>query len=139
MKNILILLAFFTCIGLNAQDFKVTLNSRAWAGGVCCRMGVNYTLTITGKTNDLQKLVVEAICIDGRYLTVEHSSPLATGSKKKSTRTFTFSYSSDTNPNTGLNGITSPPGCKESGKVYTSDGKSLTIESHKRLDPVSYP
>lgn len=136
MKNIFALLACFACFAVNAQLFQATLTSQGWAAGTCCRSGVNYTLTITGKATELEKLVVEGLCIDGRYLIPGQSTPVLTTADNVSRRTFNFSFSSDPR---NLMDTFDHATCNDTGKIYLKNKEFLMVESHKRSEPVALP
>ncbi|HLP11901.1 MAG TPA: hypothetical protein VK177_08230 [Flavobacteriales bacterium] len=43
----------------------VQATSQGWAGGVCCRSGINYSVTLTGKKGTLDDFKVSSVCIGG--------------------------------------------------------------------------
>ncbi|HYG53451.1 MAG TPA: hypothetical protein VD905_21330 [Flavobacteriales bacterium] len=70
MKTSLKILAIITLallLSLNGfcQLPTIKATSQGWAGGVCCRTGTDYHITLTGKKGTLDNFKVTSVCISG--------------------------------------------------------------------------
>lgn len=65
MKYTLLLLFFNLSLSVYSQT--VTAKKQGWSGGVCCRSGMNYYLTITCEKGETLSLIreIDSVSIDG--------------------------------------------------------------------------
>jgi len=150
MKALLTLLALVCGINSFAREFKVSATSQSWAGGICCRHGVNYTVTVnTGKLN-IDSVKIQGVCMDNKRYT--HS--FLTLTKTKHSFTVSFGYtiswqsvtqddilanSSDKKYNNSSSENQKP--CEENQIVFKLNGEifTLKIENVEQLFPLAYP
>lgn len=124
------------------QDFKVSATSQSWSGGVCCRHGVNYSVTVNTGKLDIDSIKVLSICIETKRYT---SSSLRVV-KNKNSFTCSFGYSVDGNEYDRIDDeyiskkdIDQP--CGENLIIFKLNGEifSLKIEQIVELGYIAYP
>ena len=126
------------------QNFKVTATSQGWAGGICCRSGVNYNVTVsTGKLN-IDSVKVLSVCVDTKRFT----SSTLTVNKSKNSFTVSFGYSVDGKKEIGdidetdkTNKSDNYKPCDENLIIFKLNGEifSLNIEQIIQLEYIAYP
>jgi hypothetical protein len=129
IKNILLAVFFLCSFTGRAQIFHSSLSTQEWAGGICCK-GIQYTLFITGDSVALEKLVVKAVCVDGKYFDQVTTSPLIARNRLFG-RTYTFNLRTD--PDDHL------ADCNNNGRIYLEGREFLMIESRHELPFIAYP
>ncbi|MFZ5553070.1 MAG: hypothetical protein ACOZCO_08140 [Bacteroidota bacterium] len=142
MKTITFFLFLLISGGLLAQDFKVTATSQGWAGGICCRHGVNYSVTVTTGKLDIDSVNVMSVCIENkRYITSS-----LTVIKYKNSFTISFGYAADDHVYDGIDDEHIPKkdneiSCDKNLVIFKLNGEmfSLKIENVTQLPYLAYP
>lgn len=70
MKTLLSLLLFILTISVSAQLVNIKATRQHWAGGVCCVTGTNYSISISGGLDTLNKMEFKSAIIDGNEFVI---------------------------------------------------------------------
>jgi hypothetical protein len=70
-----------------SQPISVKATRQHWAGGVCCTTGSNYTVSIFGSLDSLNKSEIKYVMIDGNEFIVNQVP-----NKKNELRVFHFNF-----------------------------------------------
>lgn len=66
MKSILSIFLLVFTINASAQLVNVKATRQQWAGGICCVTGTNYTISISGGLDTLNKMEFKSVIIDNQ-------------------------------------------------------------------------
>lgn len=91
MRTFFILLSF--ALSFSGYSQTVSAKKQGWAGGICCRSGMNYYLTITSEKGETLSLIkeIDSVSIDGMLFEGSQLQIM----KSDSIITIHFGYSQD--------------------------------------------
>lgn len=141
-KTILLLLLTTSILSSNAQPKFVKATSQGWAGGMCCRQGTNYVITISGTKKELEKLKVTSVCIGNMKFDSPHTTISNYNNDLNASLIINCNYSYDSHEE-DLNNEpqTVPEKCDELCVIYKTPKKKgkILITNVEALGFIAYP
>jgi len=137
MKSILFIFLFFVPLPGSAQKLTLSGTAYNWAGGVCCRHGTNYSITVQTGHKQINSLEIIRLCFDGYAYSKHHALY-----QDKNSFSLGFEFVID-DKETNIEEVKRnlPETCSENILVFKLNGKkhSLVIENIQWLASEAYP
>jgi hypothetical protein len=95
MKKLIAFISILVCGNVFAQPIFVKATSQGWAGGVCCRQGTDYVITLKGTKKEMEKIKINSVCIGGMKFDSPQATPQYTTSDTLAHLIIRCSYTHD--------------------------------------------
>ncbi len=141
MKTFIIIITIIISGNLFAQPKFVKATSQGWAGGMCCRTGTDYAITISGTKKELESLKIKSVCIGGMKFESPRTTLISTKTGTSFSLLINCGYSYDSAEENQSLIQKKPDSCNENCISYNKKLKEikLKITEVEALEFIAYP